>query len=139
MLRCNNAHGICGGAPRKRRTGGGGTMSLPTMAYRPRRTARPAASISESQALQCAPPAPSIRRGCDPQCGCQRGYQGRWRMDRRRFFGLSAAAGGMLAADARNWQAFAQPSGPAYGGAPKLDVQTPLTQQQQFRIGYTTN
>jgi len=56
-------------------------------------------------------------------------------MDRRRFFGLSVAAGGMLAAR----QAYAQTSGPAYGGAAKLDVQIPLAQQQQFRIGYTTN
>ena len=56
-------------------------------------------------------------------------------MDRRRFFGLSAAAGGMLAAQ----PAWAQPSGPVYAGAPKLDVQTPLSQQQHFRIGYTTN
>jgi sugar phosphate isomerase/epimerase len=56
-------------------------------------------------------------------------------VDRRRFFGLSAAAGGLLATG----KAAAQPSGPAYDGAPKMEVQAPLTQQQQFRIGYTTN
>jgi sugar phosphate isomerase/epimerase len=56
-------------------------------------------------------------------------------MDRRKFFGLSAAAGGLLAA--RNVSA--QPAGPAYAGAPKLEVQQPLAQQQQFRVGYTTN
>ena len=56
-------------------------------------------------------------------------------MDRRRFFGLSVAAGGLLAARAVN----AQPTGPAYAGTPRLDKQIPLPQQQQFRIGYTTN
>ena len=56
-------------------------------------------------------------------------------MDRRRFFGVSAAAGGLLAAR----PLAAQPTGPAYSGAPKMDVQVPLPQQQQFRIGYTTN
>jgi inosose dehydratase len=56
-------------------------------------------------------------------------------MDRRRFFGLSVAAGGLLAAR----QAGAQPSGPSYNGVPKMEAQTPLVQQQQFRIGYTTN
>ena len=54
-------------------------------------------------------------------------------MDRRCFFGL--AAGGLLAAR----PAWAQTSGPAYAGASKMEVQTPLPQQQQFRIGYTTN
>jgi hypothetical protein len=58
-------------------------------------------------------------------------------MNRRRFFGLSVAAGGLLAANSR--AVLAQPSGAVYAGAPKLDVQTLLTQQQQFRIGYTTN
>jgi len=52
-------------------------------------------------------------------------------MDRRRFFGLSAAAGGLLAAR----PLAAQPTGPAYNGAPKMEVQTPLAQQQQFRVG----
>ena len=33
----------------------------------------------------------------------------------------------------------AQPAGPVYAGAPRLEVQKPLAQQQQFRIGYTTN
>src|SRR5271156_5716207 len=56
-------------------------------------------------------------------------------MDRRRFFGLSAAAGGLLAGG----QGAAQPSGPAFSGAPRMEVQAPLVQQQQFRIGYTTN
>jgi sugar phosphate isomerase/epimerase len=56
-------------------------------------------------------------------------------MDRRRFFGLSAAAGGLLATR----PLAAQPSGAAYNGAPKMEVQIPLAQQQQFRIGYTTN
>ena len=56
-------------------------------------------------------------------------------MDRRRFFGLSVAAGGLLAAR----PLAAQPSGPVYAGAPKMEVQVPLAQQQQFRIGYTTN
>ena len=56
-------------------------------------------------------------------------------MDRRRFFGFSAAAGGLLAAG----KAATQPSGPAYAGAPRMEVQEPLAQQQQFRIGYTTN
>lgn len=56
-------------------------------------------------------------------------------MDRRKFFGLSAAVGGLLTAG----KASAQTSGPAYSGAPKLEVQAPLVQQQQFRIGYTTN
>jgi sugar phosphate isomerase/epimerase len=36
-------------------------------------------------------------------------------------------------------EAGAQPSGAPYDGAPKMEVQTPLVQQQQFRIGYTTN
>ena len=49
-------------------------------------------------------------------------------MDRRKFFGLSAAAGGLLAAK----PASAQPSGPAYAGSPKMDVQAPLTQQQKM-------
>ena len=56
-------------------------------------------------------------------------------MDRRRFFGLSVAAGGLLAAR----QAGAQPTGAAYAGTPKMETQKPLLQQQQFRIGYTTN
>ena len=56
-------------------------------------------------------------------------------MDRRKFFGLSAAAGGLLAVS----KAGAQPSGPVYSGAPRMEVQAPLVQQQQFRIGYTTN
>src|SRR3569833_4132857 len=56
-------------------------------------------------------------------------------MDRRHFFGLSVAAGGLLAAR----PLAAQTTGPAYNGAPKLEVQAPLVQQQQFRIGYTTN
>ena len=56
-------------------------------------------------------------------------------MDRRRFFGLSAAAGGFLAVA----KAKAQPSGPPYNGVPKLEVQEAHVQQQQFRIGYTTN
>ena len=56
-------------------------------------------------------------------------------MDRRRFFGLSVAAGGLLAARAVS----AQSSGPVYSGTPKMDLQASLPQQQQFRIGYTTN
>ena len=56
-------------------------------------------------------------------------------MDRRSFFGLSVAAGGLLAAR----QVCAQPSGPVYAGTPKMEVQTPRPQQQQFRVGYTTN
>src|SRR5664279_3524057 len=56
-------------------------------------------------------------------------------MDRRRFFGLSVAVGGLVAAR----PALAQPTGSAYAGAPGMDVQKPLVQQQQFRIGYTTN
>ena len=56
-------------------------------------------------------------------------------MDRRKFFGLSVAAGGLLAAK----PASAQPGGPAYAGTPKMELQQPLPQQQQFRIGYTTN
>src|SRR5690349_3871835 len=66
---------------------------------------------------------------------CVRRQYGGKDMDRRRFFGLSAAAGGLLAAR----PLAAQPTGPAYNGAPKMEVQVPLTQQQQFRIGYTTN
>lgn len=56
-------------------------------------------------------------------------------MDRRKFFGLTAAAGGLLGAR----QAVAQVTGPAFAGAPKMERQAALTQQQQFRIGYTTN
>ncbi|MES2472085.1 MAG: hypothetical protein V4601_04500 [Pseudomonadota bacterium] len=56
-------------------------------------------------------------------------------MDRRKFFGLSVAAGGLLAAR----EARAQATGPAYNGAPRMEVQPKLRQQQQFRIGYTTN
>src|SRR3569833_675329 len=56
-------------------------------------------------------------------------------MDRRRFFGLSAAAGSLLAARLL----VAQPTGGANNGAPKMEVQVPLPQQQQFRVGYTTN
>src|SRR5450432_4067656 len=56
-------------------------------------------------------------------------------MDRRSFVGVSVAAGGLLAARAVS----AQPLGPAYDGVPKIEVQKSLTQQQQFRIGYTTN
>ncbi len=58
-------------------------------------------------------------------------------MDRRGFLrstAVTAAAGGLLGA-----RAVAQDTGPAYAGAPKLDVQAMLRQQQQFRIGYTTN
>ena len=58
-------------------------------------------------------------------------------MDRRGFLrssGLLVAAGGLL-----NARAMAQPTGPAYAGAPKMEVQPPLRQQQQFRVGYTTN
>jgi len=56
-------------------------------------------------------------------------------MDRRNFFGLSVAAGGLLAAKAVS----AQTTGPAFAGAPKMERQPQLRQQQQFRIGYTTN
>src|ERR1700761_9177682 len=56
-------------------------------------------------------------------------------MDRSRFFGLSAAAGGLIAAR----PLAAQPTGPAFNGAAKMEVQIPLVQQQQFRVGYTTN
>src|ERR1700679_669608 len=77
--------------------------------------------------------------GCTPDClKCRRARKETWAtgergMDRRKFFGLSAAAGGLLAAG----KAGAQPSGLVYGG--RMDVQAPLVQQQQFRIGYTTN
>lgn len=59
-------------------------------------------------------------------------------MDRRKLFGLPvlAAAGGLLAARA---PARAQATGPAYDGAPKMEVQEQRRRQQQFRIGYTTN
>jgi inosose dehydratase len=57
-------------------------------------------------------------------------------MDRRTFFGMSVAAGGLLAARER---AAAQTTGPAYNGAPKMEVQKFHPRQQQFRIGYTTN
>ena len=56
-------------------------------------------------------------------------------MDRRKFFGLSVAAGGLLAAR----EVAAQSTGPAYNGVPRMEVQPKLRQQQQFRIGYTTN
>ena len=56
-------------------------------------------------------------------------------MDRRLFFGLSAAAGCRLAAR----PLAALPTGGAYNVAPKMEVQIPLAQQQQFRVGYTTN
>src|ERR1700728_2300538 len=56
-------------------------------------------------------------------------------MDRRRFFGLSAAAGGLLTAR----DVSAQSAGPVHAGTPRMEVQQPLVQQQQFRIGYTTN
>ena len=56
-------------------------------------------------------------------------------MDRRKFFGLSVAAGGLLAAR----EVAAQATGPAYNGVPRMEVQPKLRQQQQFRIGYTTN
>src|SRR5690242_15638455 len=57
-------------------------------------------------------------------------------MDRRTFFGMSVAAGGLLAA---REQARAQTTGPAYNGAPAMEVQKFHPRQQQFRIGYTTN
>ncbi len=56
-------------------------------------------------------------------------------MDRRNFFGLSVAAGGLLAARTVS----AQTTGPAHFGEPKMEPQAALKQQQQFRIGYTTN
>ena len=56
-------------------------------------------------------------------------------MDRRKFVGLSVAAGGLLAARPLG----AQPTGAPYNGAPKMEVQPFIPQQQQFRIGYTTN
>ena len=55
-------------------------------------------------------------------------------MDRRRFFGLSAAAGGLLAASGHRGQVWAQPSGPVYGGAPKLDLQA-LHRVRDRRVG----
>ena len=62
-------------------------------------------------------------------------------MDRRKFFGLPliglpVAAGGLLAS---REQAKAQVTGPAYNGAPAMEVQKYYPRQQQFRIGYTTN
>jgi sugar phosphate isomerase/epimerase len=65
-------------------------------------------------------------------------------MDRRAFLanggtaGIAVAAGGLLQTSA-NTPAMAQGSGPPYGGAPPLEVQKVYAQQQQFRIGYTTN
>jgi inosose dehydratase len=56
-------------------------------------------------------------------------------MDRRKFVGRIVAAGGLLSART----AAAQTTGPAYNGAPRMEVQAPLRQQQQFRVGYTTN
>jgi sugar phosphate isomerase/epimerase len=53
-------------------------------------------------------------------------------MDRRAFFGLPLA----VAAAGR---AVAQTGGPAYDGAPAMEVQAALARQQQFRIGYTPN
>ena len=49
-------------------------------------------------------------------------------MDRRKFFGLSVAAGGLLAAR----EVAAQSTGPAYNGVPRMEVQPKLRQQQQF-------
>jgi sugar phosphate isomerase/epimerase len=65
-------------------------------------------------------------------------------MDRRMFLasggtaGAAVAAGGVLHTIV-NAPAMAQESGPPYGGAPPLEVQKLYAQQQQFRIGYTTN
>ena len=60
-------------------------------------------------------------------------------MDRRKFLangGTAVAAGGLLSAAV---PAAAQETGPAYAGTPALEVQKFYPQQQQFRIGYTTN
>jgi len=59
-------------------------------------------------------------------------------MDRRSLFGLTAAAGGLLAARTV-LPANAQATGPAHHGEPKLEPLPKIAQQQQFRIGYTTN
>lgn len=62
-------------------------------------------------------------------------------MDRRSFLGtggtalLAGAAGGLLMPR----DASAQATGPAYSAAPPLDIQKFHPQQQQFRVGYTTN
>jgi sugar phosphate isomerase/epimerase len=61
-------------------------------------------------------------------------------MDRRGFCGSAAALTGTIAASGLlATPALAQDSGPAYAGAPKMEVQEFHTQQQQFRISYTTN
>lgn len=59
-------------------------------------------------------------------------------MDRRRFFGFSAIAGGLLGA-IKTLPAAAQPEGAPYDGVPPTEIQKFYPQQQQFRIGYTTN
>jgi sugar phosphate isomerase/epimerase len=62
-------------------------------------------------------------------------------MDRRKFLassGAAAAAGGLLQASSIG-SAVAQAAGPPYAGAPPLEAQKLYPQQQQFRIGYTTN
>jgi sugar phosphate isomerase/epimerase len=65
-------------------------------------------------------------------------------MDRRSFLtvggaaGTAVAAGGLLQASSIT-SALGQASGPPFGGSPPLEVQKLYPQQQQFRIGYTTN
>jgi sugar phosphate isomerase/epimerase len=63
-------------------------------------------------------------------------------MDRRDFLrngGTAALAGSATAALVAGQPAMAQTGGPAYAGAPAMEVQKFYPQQQQFRVGYTTN